>query len=492
MKRLGVLLAFLITASAGWAQGLENVVVETYYVSDSNDATDTDGGELVEGSVVYRIFIDMAAGYELQAVYGNNAHPLLVNTTTYFFNNEDRGEVTGDAINDIRLDENTVAVDSWITLGAASDAHFGIPKNADTDGSIVGGANNDGGSEGVAAGLLSNEDPMAGIPLTTADGLIPAILPSSVVTLGMDVSMLGDVNAPGPFTTSSGAWSVLEGVQGATADNIVLIAQFTTHGDLSFQLNVQLGTPSGGTENYVYSNPQGGEFFFAGLNYPIVSISGCTESSACNYNPLATNDDGSCLTPVPNCLECLGGELVLIDSDFDGICNAEELTGCTSDTACNFNPDASEDDGTCIQPVSGCTICNTEGNGLELIDADGDGVCDADEISGCLNPDACNYVANATDEVPCIIPIPNCIECNVLGTGLVLVDSDGDGICDAEDTNVCQGDIDGDGYVASGDLLLLLANFGCTNNCSADIDFDGSVGASDFLLLLSLYGSQCP
>jgi len=154
------------------AQGLEDIIVETYYVSDANDATDTDGGSLAEGSVTYRVFVNMLPGFELQAIYGNANHELFLETTTEFFNNEDRGEETGDVINDTRLDENTVALDSWLTLGAASDEHIGVPKALDTDGSIVGGDNNDGGSDGVAGGLLSNADVAAGMPLTTADGLI--------------------------------------------------------------------------------------------------------------------------------------------------------------------------------------------------------------------------------------------------------------------------------------------------------------------------------
>jgi len=172
MKYFILILGLLLSSSLIFAQGLEDVIVETYYVSDSNDATDSDGGMLVEGSVTYRIFIDMGEGYELQAVYGNENHLLRIKTSTYFFNNEDRGEETGDLVNDIRLDENTVALDSWLTLSAASDAHIGVLKEADFDGTIIGGDNNDGGSAGITGGLLSNENPLAGMPLTNSDGII--------------------------------------------------------------------------------------------------------------------------------------------------------------------------------------------------------------------------------------------------------------------------------------------------------------------------------
>jgi hypothetical protein len=490
MKSTLVIVSLILMALCSHGQGLENVFVETYYISDANDATDTDGGSLVEGSVTYRVFIDMAPGYELQAVYGNENHPLNISTTTEFFNNADRGETTGDRINDIRLDENTVAVDSWITIGAASDAHIAVPKSIDTNASIVGGSNNDGGSQGIGDGLLSNQTGV-GIPLTVADGLIAGLLPSSVVVLGIGLDLLGVENAGTTISTASGAWSVLEGFQGVTPENYVLVGQFTTNGDFTFNINIQLGTPTGDVEKYVYSNPVDGEFGFPALNYPLMVVEGCTISSACNYNPLATNNDGSCLEPVLNCSVCAGDQLVIVDTDNDGVCEAEEILGCTSDTACNYNELATEEDFTCIEATPGCSFCNATNDGLVLIDSDGDGVCDIQEVQGCLNPEACNFNPNTTEEIPCIIPFPNCVECNVTGTGLVLVDTDGDGLCDAEDTPTCLGDFDNNGTIASSDLLFLLSQFGCQSDCSADLNGDGVVETSDFLLMFSIYGTDC-
>jgi len=102
-------------------------------------------------------------------------------------------------------------------------------------------------------------------------------------------------------------------------------------------------------------------------------------------------------------------------------------------------------------------------------------------------------VPNATDEVFCIIPVPNCAECNALGTGLTLIDNDGDGICDAEDpdSSNCLGDFDNNGFIGVSDLLLLLPSFGCTVNCAADLDNDNQVATSDLLIFLTLYGDIC-
>ena len=491
MKNIVTLLLLVLAPCALFAQGLENIIVETYYVSDANDATDTDGGNLPVGSVTYRIFVDMAPGYEIQAVYGNDNHLLRLETTTQFFNNEDRGEISGDAIPNNRVDENTVALDSWVTMGQATTTQWGIPKALDTNGSIVGGANSDGGSEGIAEGLLANTDPAAGIPLTTADGLIPGTQPSSLVTVGLNLGVFGDVNDGPIFTSNGGAWSVLEGVTGPTPENIVLIAQITTDGEFSFELNIQLGTPSGGVEQYVASNPIGNEQFFAGLTFPLAGIEGCTDAAACNFDPAANVDDGSCQVPVAGCSECNGAALVSIDTDGDGVCDADEIAGCSSDTACNFNPDATDEDGSCIEPTPGCTAC--ENGTTVLIDTDGDGVCDADEVLGCtLEPTACNYNPAATDEAPCIVPIPNCAECNAMNTGLVLIDSDGDGICDADDAPDCPGDFNNDLIVSSPDLLLFLGAFGCAGDCGEiDLDGDGSVATPDLLIFLSVFGTLC-
>lgn len=440
MKRITLLFAalFCTLISLAQGQGLEGVIVETYYISDANDATDTDGGSLPEGSVTYRVFMDLAEGYELQAVFGNEAHTLNIGTSTTFFNNEDRGEQTGDAIPENRLDENTVALDSWLGMSGASGIHLGVPKAMDTDGSIVGGTNNDGGSEGVADGLMVNQDPLAGIPLTTADGLIEGDVPT-VTVVGLDLAMFGDENDGPLFTSNGGAWSVLEGVQGPTDDNIVLVAQLTTDGDLSFELNIQLGTPDGGTEQFVASNASGDETFFNALNFPLPPLPGCTSATACNFNPEASEDDGSCIEPVADCQACNQNNdgLEIIDTDGDGVCDAEEIAGCDSPSACNYNPEAT-DLIPCIEPIENCQACNMNNDGLEIVDTDGDGICDAEEVPGCTSITACNYNPEASeDDGSCIEPEENCTECNANNDGLDIIDSDGDGTCDALENPGC-------------------------------------------------------
>ena len=88
------------------------------------------------------------------------------------------------------------------------------------------------------------------------------------------------------------------------------------------------------------------------------AVSGCTNVNACNYNPTATIDDGSCDLP----------------------------SGCTNQLACNYNPAATCDDGSCILP-DGCTdpnACNYDPNATC-----NDGSCVLPD--GCSNPSASNY-----------------------------------------------------------------------------------------------------
>jgi hypothetical protein len=56
----------------------------------------------------------------------------------------------------------------------------------------------------------------------------------------------------------------------------------------------------------------------------------------------------------------------------------------------------------------------------------------------------------------------------------------------------CQGDLDNSGGVTAVDILIFLADFGCTGNCQADFTGDGVVNATDLVVLLSLFGQTCP
>lgn len=172
---------------------------------------------------------------------------------------------------------------------------------------------------------------------------------------------------------------------------------------------------------------------------------GCTDPAACNYDPLAILDDGSCILP----------------------------DGCTNEGACNYDPSAQCDDGSCTFPQS------------YFADSDGDGFGAGPVIELCA-PQA-GFVTNGGD----------CDDNNEVvfpgapGTGEG-IDNNCNGTIDPdEEEQGCLGDFNQDGLITSADFLDMLADFGCISGCSADLTGDDVVGTDDLLILLSLFGSTC-
>ena len=72
------------------------------------------------------------------------------------------------------------------------------------------------------------------------------------------------------------------------------------------------------------------------------------------------------------------------------------------------------------------------------------------------------------------------------------IDSGSAYLFDAAAPGICPWDLDGNGTVGVGDLLILVHNFGpCDGECPADFDQDGFVGVLDLLALIANFG-PCP
>jgi hypothetical protein len=152
-------------------------------------------------------------------------------------------------------------------------------------------------------------------------------------------------------------------------------------------------------------------------------VPGCTEASACNYDPTATTNDGSCTYSQP----------YFLDSDNDGYGAVQMGSTCLS------------------VPPAGTTF---EGG-------------DCNDANSTMYPGA-----------------------TATGIG---VDNDCNGVVDLDEEApaTCPEDVNQDGSVTVADVLAVLAEFGCMSSCTADVDSDGNVNVADILALLAAYGGDC-
>jgi len=128
-------------------------------------------------------------------------------------------------------------------------------------------------------------------------------------------------------------------------------------------------------------------------------VLGCTDSAACNYNPDANCDDGSCAA-VPTCnADPCAGDITILDG-CDCVLDTPQVLGCTDSAACNYNPDANCDDSSCAavptcndDPCAGdITTLAADGCGCELV---------TPSVSGCDDSTAYNYNPDANCPAAC-------------------------------------------------------------------------------------------
>jgi hypothetical protein len=169
-------------------------------------------------------------------------------------------------------------------------------------------------------------------------------------------------------------------------------------------------------------------------------VPGCTDATACNYNAAANEDDGSCAY-AEEYYDCAGA--CLNDTDGDGVCDELEVLGCTDSAACNYDAAATDDDGSCAQ--------------LDLC-----GVCGGDDssCSGCTDPAYIEYDPYATiDDNSCTnLVVLGCTYANATNYNPLANDDDQSCEFDTVVANPCPAD--GDGSVATSDLLSFLSQFG--------------------------------
>lgn len=277
----------LLTGNIVFAQnGLQQLIIEKYYVSNAADSVSANTdfslagystGTLPAGSVTYRVYADLLPNWGVQSVFGVSGHPLTFTTTGNFFNHPN-GSVNGGPFGTASvgiLSSGTTLLDSYISCGGVAPSRFGVIKTEDNSAAIPTG----GGANYISpsATILANNDPTATPPLTTFDGIYrisgsPALLAltligdvgTSAINLLTDGSVVGNT-----FTSTNCSWGVLGEQVGAfpSGTNKVLIGQFTSKGVFSYNLNIQIrNNITFAIQTYVASNPVGAEIAMPSLS----------------------------------------------------------------------------------------------------------------------------------------------------------------------------------------------------------------------------------
>ena len=438
---------------------------------------------------VYANFDNLAD--QLTAVFAQDGNPINIATTSDFYQNDVGGTFASEINPFADQIDPAVVYDSWFTIGG---------ENSEFNLSTV-------GTDAAAA----------------------------VFAAGGDFAVDNELGA---------SWFVLPDLEPLAfpdEDGRVLISQLTTSGQVTFQVSLQYRAQNG-------ENPQ---ILDELLVFPDL-IFGCTDMTACNYDPEAEVNSGDCQYPA----EYYGCDGACVnDTDGDGICDELEIPGCTDEEAANFNEDATDDDGTC--QFMGCTdvdACNydpqsnTDDGSCEfaleyygcdgecLNDADGDGICDELEIPGCTDEEAANFNADATDddgscEYPGCTnpdaenydPSANVDDGSCLAVGCTYSNASNydplatieDGSCtflgctDEDASNYCPLALTDDGsctYDVLGCTYEEASNYnseatvddgsclitGGVNDCPFDTDGNGLVGSADLLEFLAAYSYPCP
>jgi len=368
MKKLLTLLVALCCLGSINAQ-LVDVIVETF---------GTSVGTYPAGHTTYRVFARLQGPTDfLSAVYGIGSAP-------------------ADPDHELRI------LDNVLEPGTTTDwnSGFGGVTGADINSAFCGIFPETCFDSFLTIGRANSSSPGNAITVLTS----PAGLFDPTFGNGFPVGI--------PCTVNDGAWFALNGdVNGLPTgvDNRVLLMQVTCPtGELEYQINVQVFDNGVGANSLYYAhNLQGPmgivggvleqDFTCEGLVWPepaaCLAVPGCTDVLACNFNPLATVDNGTCT--YPGCTDPLACNFNAAAGCSNGSCT---YPGCTNALACNFNALAGCDNGSCTFP--GCTdplACN-----FSAAAGCSNGSC---TYPGCTNALACNYNALAgCDNGSCTFP----------------------------------------------------------------------------------------
>ena len=417
MKKLLLCFSLLSVFSIAQAQ-LVDIELETFVVHDDFEFID---GVNLDGYTTYRLYAVCESTDDfVSSIFGVFDVITQINTTTDFWQSE-FGGLSSESINESALAfVPSLEYDSYVTIGKIFQSDPGTATfTSGTD--------------------WSNQfEPGGGIP-------------------GSSFVIEGAVGGAW-FTVNLGAEESINAFAGD--DFKVLIGQFTTTGTMTGCVNVQVFV------NGIGDNDVETEICFEACDF-IFNASGCTDSTACNFDSAATCDDGSCAYTLDDCGDCGGSGILgctnstacnydstatcnggscLFDDCF-GICGGNNVAGCVDPTACNFDSAATCDDGSCAYTLDDCGDCGGSG------------------VLGCTNSTACNYDSTATcDDGSCILP-DGCTDSTACNYDL-LADCD-DGSCVLPDGCTDSTACNYDSAATCDDGSCVLPD-GCTNSTACN------------------------
>lgn len=227
-----------------------------------------------------------------------------------------------------------------------------------------------------------NNNPDPGNPLMIADGWSgnDAIVLTGTNELGSPLVMN---LAPDGFGSETG-WQLVH-----ESGAVVYSASGYPNGAAGIPITTEVCIPAG-CYQLVVTDAYGDGMSVGNGWFELTGSEGLLASGGGNFGTQFTQS--FCVAPVEG--------QICQDANENGVCDAQEITGCTDPMACNFTPTATLMTD-CILPDFGYGC-----DGDCLGDADSDGICDALEWAGCLDPEACDFDPSATDEAPCTYAIP--------------------------------------------------------------------------------------
>ena len=284
--------------------------VETYATFDGTESSPEVAA--LAGSSTYRVFLETpsAADYVVGVSTDGASGIVELTTSSSFYMNEFGGITVNDINPGLFAFFPELEFDSYVTLGLSSEA----------------------------------EGAQSSVELAGEGSWGPSFLAGGNLSINGDNSSAGD------------GWSVPAGATNGFAgdDNLIMLAQVTTDGDLNGSFNVQLIADGGDGSTMSY------QFAFSS------ELCGCTDAQAINFMPTATQNDGSCI-----------------------------FLGCTDATACNYDANANEEDGTCDY----CCLTVESDNSAYGLELD---LHDASGIPGLRTYRLYVTTENATDEISAV------------------------------------------------------------------------------------------